>query len=161
IQSVAAPQISNGILDVSKFLNFTPINVTRSGSHNGSSSLMKAKLGSYWVVIKSTSYCQQTDPAFAKQVSIMQKLSGCPNLISLNGIVQRDGFFCLVMPFYANGDLQTKLCDPMVFKGDWARKRCVMLGIANGLQYLHEAGVYHKKLQSSHILLDEYYEAKI
>ncbi|EXX66131.1 Cdc15p [Rhizophagus irregularis DAOM 197198w] len=66
----------------------------------------------------------------------------------------------LVLDYCEHEDLQAFIASGNL-KGDWGKKRSIALGIAQGMAFLHKAGILHKYINSANILLDKYFRAKI
>ncbi|GBB84644.1 hypothetical protein RclHR1_11200007 [Rhizophagus clarus] len=97
---------------------------------------------------------------FALEVAYLQKLAPSPNIIDLIGLTTLRGNMALVLDYCENEDLQSFIASGNL-KGDWGKKRSIALGIAQGIAFLHKAGILHKYINSANILLDKYFRAKI
>ncbi|KAG9295780.1 hypothetical protein G9A89_009009 [Geosiphon pyriformis] len=121
------------------------------------------KIRSLKVVVKVTR-AREADPKemklFALEVSYLKKLAPCPNIIKLIGITPRRGVMALVLEYCEKGDLQALIAAGDL-RGDWGKKRAISLGIAQGVAYLHEAGIFHKYINSGNILVNSHFQPKI
>ncbi|PKY44097.1 kinase-like protein [Rhizophagus irregularis] len=97
---------------------------------------------------------------FALEVAYLQKLAPSPNIIDLIGVTTLRGNMALVLDYCEHEDLQAFIASGNL-KGDWGKKRSIALGIAQGMAFLHKAGILHKYINSANILLDKYFRAKI
>ncbi|KAK8966531.1 Serine/threonine-protein kinase [Platanthera guangdongensis] len=89
-----------------------------------------------------------------------------PNLVSIIGYCADGEQRLLVYEFMPLGSLENHLLDLTSDKKplDWYTRMKIALGVAQGLEYLHEKAnppVIFQDLKSSSILLDEYYNTKI
>ncbi|XP_052179690.1 LRR receptor-like serine/threonine-protein kinase SIK1 [Diospyros lotus] len=64
-------------------------------------------------------------------------------------------FKALVMKFMAEGSLEGCLHSGKCSQLDIKRRLQIMIGVASGLEYLHERGLLHGDLKPSNVLLDE------
>ncbi|CAN0914603.1 Cysteine-rich receptor-like protein kinase 8 [Linum grandiflorum] len=87
------------------------------------------------------------------------------NLIRLLGFCLEEEENILVYEYLPNGSLDKILYDPnRRFDLDWGTRYKIVMGIARGLQYLHEdsqLNIVHRSLKASNILLDESMTPKI
>ncbi|CAG8796958.1 23349_t:CDS:2 [Gigaspora margarita] len=97
---------------------------------------------------------------FSLEVAYLRKLVSCPNIINLIGVTNVRGNLSLALEYCENGDLRTFIASGKL-KGDWGKKRGIALGLAQGLAFLHKAGILHKYLNSANVLLDGHFQAKI
>ncbi|CAG8468580.1 2416_t:CDS:2 [Ambispora leptoticha] len=107
---------------------------------------------------------KESDPSemrsFALEVTYLKKLAPCPNIIKLIGTTVKRGVMALVIEYCEKGDLQSLIAAGDL-KGDWGKKRSIALGVAQGVAYLHEAGIFHKYINSGNILIDNHYQPKL
>ncbi|CAG8519121.1 5726_t:CDS:2, partial [Acaulospora colombiana] len=89
---------------------------------------------------------------FALEVAYLQKLASCPNIINLIGITSLGDNLSLILEYCENGDLRSFIASEAL-KDDWGKKRSISLGIARG--------ILHKYINSTNILLDAHFQAKI
>ncbi|KAN0092693.1 Protein kinase-like domain containing protein, partial [Tylopilus felleus] len=97
-----------------------------------------------------------------RELGIWKRLSH-PNIVQFLGIVSgfgRLGNTSLVSVWMSNGTLQgflQKYDDKLTV----AHRLQLLLGIANGLEYLHSLSIVHGDLTSNNVLLDEKYNARL
>lgn len=107
----------------------------------------------------------QGNKQFTEEVKRLGLLNH-PNLVNLIGYCADGEQRLLVYEFMPLGSLENYLLDlPIDNKPlDWYTRMKIALGVAQGLEYLHEKAsppVIYRDLKSSSILLDECYNAKI
>ncbi|CAL5340964.1 unnamed protein product [Camellia sinensis] len=86
------------------------------------------------------------------------------NVVSLVGFCFERGEQMLVYEYIANGTLKESLSGKSGIRLDWIRQLRIALGVASGLQYLHELAnspIIHRDIKSNNILLDQYLNAKV
>ncbi|KAI7745042.1 hypothetical protein M8C21_000021 [Ambrosia artemisiifolia] len=101
---------------------------------------------------------------FKTEVKLIIKLQH-KNLVRLLGFCVKSSERLLVYEFMANNSLDTFLFDANKRKElDWSKRFNIVIGIAKGLQYLHEDSrlkIVHRDMKASNILLDNEMNAKI
>ncbi|KAK9069779.1 hypothetical protein SSX86_010175 [Deinandra increscens subsp. villosa] len=85
-----------------------------------------------------------------------------PNIIGLLGYCQDEPEHLLVYEHMPNKSLDRFLFKDSIAKPlTWEKRILILLGVACGLTYLHSREIILRDLQSSHILLDEDFNAKL
>ncbi|XP_022027827.1 uncharacterized protein LOC110929037 isoform X1 [Helianthus annuus] len=102
------------------------------------------------------------DVEFWKEVSVLSDLKH-PNLVSIIGFCDERNEKIVVTTYEANGSLGQFLDSPNL---TWTQRLRICVGVAQSLSYLHSAEgrdyiVIHRFINSSTILLDENWEAKL
>nr|GMD40927.1 probable receptor-like protein kinase At1g80640 [Ipomoea batatas] len=134
----------------------------------GFSCVYKGKLDdNLFVAVKKLQEGVTQDDAiqeFETEVELLSKIQH-PNVISLFGYSIRADTRLIVYELMENGSLEDQLHGPS--RGSaltWHLRMKIALGIASGLEYLHECcnpPIIHRDLKSSNILLDSNFNAKL
>ncbi|CAI9275007.1 unnamed protein product [Lactuca saligna] len=85
------------------------------------------------------------------------------NLVYLLGFCDEGDEKILVYEYEFNGSLERYLSSNTL---TWAQRLKICIGAARGLEYLHnppgtQHTVLHRDVKSAHVLLDQFWEAKI
>ncbi|XP_015076063.1 probable receptor-like protein kinase At5g59700 isoform X4 [Solanum pennellii] len=99
---------------------------------------------------------------FRTEIEILSHCSH-PHLVSLIGYCDERNEMILIYDYMENGNLSkhlygSDLCLPTV---SWEQRLEICIGAARGLDYLHNCAVIHGDVQSTNILIDENFVAKI
>jgi hypothetical protein len=88
---------------------------------------------------------------FKREAQVLHGLRH-PNIVPVLDYGQSNGLVYLVMPFMKVGSLRDRMTSGEFRVGEGAR---IMHQIAKALQFAHEAGVIHRDVKPSNILIDE------
>ncbi|RHY57998.1 hypothetical protein DYB34_011104 [Aphanomyces astaci] len=91
-----------------------------------------------------------------EEALVMKRLTH-PNIVLFMEAGFYRGSICIVSEYCARGSLRDVLRSPLL----WPMKIRLALGLAYGLQYLHNSRMIHRDLKSPNILVDETWHAKI
>ncbi|GKB08277.1 protein kinase-like domain, concanavalin A-like lectin/glucanase domain protein, partial [Tanacetum coccineum] len=102
------------------------------------------------------------DIEFLTEVSVLSSLNH-PNVVFLIGFCDENGEKIIINSSQAKGNLSMYLDDPAL---GWFKRLRIAIGVADAIRYIHyEEGrnysIIHRNINSSTILLDENFEAKL
>ncbi|KAI3956468.1 hypothetical protein MKX01_016881 [Papaver californicum] len=142
--------------------NFNPMNLLGSG---GFGPVYKGKLrdGRAVAVKKLSLRSEQGEPEFLGEVRMITSIQH-KNLVRLLGCCSDGSQRLLVYEYMKNGSLDSVLFGKVEHFLNWTTRYQIILGIARGLQYLHEDShirIVHRDIKASNILLDERFQPKI
>ncbi|KAJ0233664.1 LRR receptor-like serine/threonine-protein kinase [Hirschfeldia incana] len=142
--------------------NFDEANKLGEG---GFGSVFKGELpdGTMIAVKKLSSKSCQGNREFVNEIGMISGLNH-PNLVKLYGCCVEKDQLVLVYEYMENNSLALVLSGKSSFKLDWAARKKICLGIARGLDFLHEGAamrMIHRDIKTPNVLLDDDLNAKI
>ncbi|KAI3936642.1 hypothetical protein MKX01_028159, partial [Papaver californicum] len=144
--------------------NFNHVNLLGSG---GFGPVYKGKLrdGRAVAVKKLSLKSEQGEPEFLGEVRMITSIQH-KNLVRLLGCCSDGSQRLLVYEYMTKGSLDSVLFGPRKVEHflNWTMRYQIILGIARGLQYLHEEShirIVHRDIKASNILLGERFQPKI
>ncbi|OVA13029.1 Protein kinase domain [Macleaya cordata] len=143
--------------------NFNPANQLGCG---GFGPVYKGKLDDgRMVAVKKLSLgkSQQGEAEFLAEVRLITSIQH-KNLVRLLGCCSDGSQRLLVYEYMENRSLDGIIYGKVDHFLDWSTRYQIILGIARGLQYLHEDShirIVHRDIKASNILLDEKFQPKI
>ncbi|KAF5472866.1 hypothetical protein F2P56_009537 [Juglans regia] len=143
--------------------NFSNVNKLGEG---GFGTVYKGKFpnGQEIAVKRLSRSSEQGDQEFKNEILLVVKLQH-RNLVRLLGFCFEGNERLLVYEFMPNASLDHFIFDPSKrLHLDWTIRYKIIVGIARGLQYLHEDSqfrIIHRDLKTSNVLLDEEMNPKI
>uniref|UniRef100_M4EMZ1 non-specific serine/threonine protein kinase n=1 Tax=Brassica campestris TaxID=3711 RepID=M4EMZ1_BRACM len=105
----------------------------------------------------------QGNREFVNEIGMISGLSH-PNLVKLYGCCVEKIQLLLVYEYMENNSLALALSGKSSLKLDWAARQNICIGIAKGLEFLHEGSMIrmvHRDIKSTNVLLDSDLNAKI
>ncbi|MEV6218081.1 protein kinase [Nocardia sp. NPDC051833] len=97
---------------------------------------------------------------FVREQQAMGRLSGHPHIVAVfQAGTTRGGHPYLVMPYHARGSLEQRIHS--VGPLDWAATLRLGVKMAGALETAHRAGILHRDVKPSNILLSEYNEPEL
>jgi|UniRef100_Q9ASQ6-3 serine/threonine protein kinase len=142
--------------------NFDQANKLGEG---GFGSVFKGELsdGTIIAVKQLSSKSSQGNREFVNEIGMISGLNH-PNLVKLYGCcVERDQLL-LVYEYMENNSLALALFGQNSLKLDWAARQKICVGIARGLEFLHDGSamrMVHRDIKTTNVLLDTDLNAKI
>ncbi|XP_019094625.1 PREDICTED: probable LRR receptor-like serine/threonine-protein kinase At1g29720 [Camelina sativa] len=142
--------------------NFDQANKLGEG---GFGSVFKGKLsdGTIIAVKQLSSKSSQGNREFVNEIGMISGLNH-PNLVKLYGCCVEKNQLMLVYEYMENNSLALVLCGKNSLKLDWPARQKICLGIARGLEFLHEGSMIrmvHRDIKTSNVLLDADLNAKL
>ncbi|KAG2320650.1 hypothetical protein Bca52824_013863 [Brassica carinata] len=105
----------------------------------------------------------QGNREFVNEIGMISGLNH-PNLVKLYGCCVEKNQLLLVYEYMENNSLALALYGESAPKLDWAARQRICVGIARGLQFLHEGSMIrmvHRDIKTTNVLLDADLNAKI
>ncbi|GAB2235995.1 hypothetical protein Drorol1_Dr00026442 [Drosera rotundifolia] len=98
---------------------------------------------------------------FEREIKVLGELRHI-NLVSLEGYYWTSSLQLLINEYVPGPSLYKHLHeDPTVAVLSWHQRFKIIIGMAKGLTYLHQAGIIHYNLKSNNILLDNLEQPKV
>ncbi|XP_010549447.1 PREDICTED: probable LRR receptor-like serine/threonine-protein kinase At1g29720 [Tarenaya hassleriana] len=131
----------------------------------GFGSVFKGELadGTIIAVKQLSSKSCQGDREFVNEIGMISGLHH-PNLVTLYGCCVEKNQLLLVYEYMENNSLAHALFGKSMLKLDWETRQKICVGIARGIEYLHEGSMIrmvHRDIKTTNVLLDGDLNAKI
>ncbi|KFK44804.1 hypothetical protein AALP_AA1G305000 [Arabis alpina] len=131
----------------------------------GFGSVFKGEMsdGTIIAVKQLSSKSCQGNREFVNEIGMISGLNH-PNLVKLYGCCVEKDQLLLVYEYMENNSLALALYDKSSLKLDWAARQKICVGIARGLEFLHQDSMIrmvHRDIKTSNVLLDADLNAKI
>jgi tetratricopeptide (TPR) repeat protein len=113
------------------------------------------------VLIRSDSHNEGAQKSFISEVLTLGSIQHT-NLVQLLGYCIEGSKHVLVYEYMSNSSLDKCLLNESIL--DWDKRTCIIIGIAQGLAYLHHEcnpTIVHLDINPQNILLDKYYTPKL
>ncbi|KAH0893748.1 hypothetical protein HID58_056177 [Brassica napus] len=131
----------------------------------GFGSVFKGELpdGTIIAVKQLSSKSCQGNREFVNEIGMISGLNH-PNLVKLYGCCVEKDQLLLVYEYMENNSLALALSGKSSLKLDWAARKKICVGLARGLEFLHEGAairMIHRDIKTPNVLLDADLNAKI
>uniref|UniRef100_A0A1J3CRM6 non-specific serine/threonine protein kinase n=1 Tax=Noccaea caerulescens TaxID=107243 RepID=A0A1J3CRM6_NOCCA len=131
----------------------------------GFGSVFKGELsdGTTIAVKQLSSKSCQGNREFVNEIGMIAGLNH-PNLVKLNGCCVEKNQLLLVYEYMENNSLSLALSGDSSLKLDWAVRQKICVGIAKGLEFLHQGSMIrmvHRDIKATNVLLDADLNPKI
>ncbi|KAI0032860.1 kinase-like domain-containing protein, partial [Vararia minispora EC-137] len=87
-----------------------------------------------------------------QEISLHQRVSGHPHVVTLHRVVEEDGYTFIVMDYCPDGDLFAQILHHRRYLGHDPLIKHVFLQLLDAVGYCHSVGVYHRDLKPENVL---------
>ncbi|GAA0154109.1 transmembrane signal receptor [Lithospermum erythrorhizon] len=142
--------------------NFSDVNDVGSGGYG---KVYRGMLpnGQFIAIKRAHNGSMQGALEFKTEIELLSRVHH-KNLVRLHGICFEQGEQMLIYEYCPNGTVKDSLSGKSGIRLDWPRRLRIALGVARGIQYLHDLAdppIIHRDIKSNNVLLDDCLTAKV
>eukprot|EP01113_Clastostelium_recurvatum_P000309 TRINITY_DN10136_c0_g1_i2.p1 TRINITY_DN10136_c0_g1~~TRINITY_DN10136_c0_g1_i2.p1 ORF type:complete len:1030 (-),score=276.47 TRINITY_DN10136_c0_g1_i2:80-3169(-) len=150
---------SSSVIDKRFEINFTAISLFEVIGQGSSGVVYRGLWRGIPVAVKKLAHVtDQERQAFLREADLMVNLRPHPNVLRPYGVVTVPSLM-IVMEFLDQGLSSKLLCKDVAITPQMQHD--AIMGVALGMNHLHEEGIIHRDLAARNILVDKYWNVKI